>query len=61
MNLTDQQKKLEYNYRSTDGPGCIHCHHCDWSKYKMKTTINGIIESECMLLKIKVDENHLCD
>jgi hypothetical protein len=58
-NLSDEQIKLEFNYRTTNGFGCIQCIHCDKND-KFKVTENGI-ESECLLLIIKVDEHHICD
>jgi len=56
MKLTNQQKREKFNYRTTDGPG-IHCLNCD---IKITVTDNGI-ESECLLLKIKIDEHHIYD
>lgn len=58
MKLTNQQKREKFNYRTTDGPG-IHCLNCDCD-IKITVTDNGI-ESECLLLKIKIDEHHICD
>lgn len=49
----------QVNYRTIkNDAGCIHCRLCDWDKMQV---IDGIYTSECMVLKIKVDENHLCD
>lgn len=59
QNWSDQQIREEFNYRITDGAGCIQCIHSDKNN-KFKVTANGI-ESECQFLQIKVDENHICD
>ncbi len=57
--FSDREKREEFNYRSKDGFGCIQCMHCDGNN-KLKVRANGI-ESECLLLEIKVDDSYICD
>ena len=48
------------NYRQVS-PGETSCIHCVNSGNNSDISNNGIIESKCCYLKMKVDELHICD
>ena len=51
-------EKINYRQVSPGEASCIHCvNSCDNSDI----SDDGIIESKCCYLKMKVDELHICD
>lgn len=48
------------NYRQVN-PGDASCIHCVNSCNNLDVSDEGILESKCCYLKMKVDELHICD
>ena len=51
-------EKINYRQVSLGETSCIHCVN---SRNNSDISNNGIIESKCCYLKMKVDELHICN